>query len=204
MGVKIAVAGLVRAGCLCFGLLSVGLLWASVAQAEVREMFDYIYYDVPDPSVSDTTLAQSLDAATPIEYGERPLHGFNRWSLRWHLDFAESEQACGVASVTVDLDTLMQLPQMVSASAEVQARFNAYIEKLQRHLVGHYVVAIQAANKIELKLSQLTEAPSCDELEARADSIAEAIVAEHRDKEKAFDEMTDYGAQQGVVVPDAK
>ncbi len=165
-------------------------------------MLDYIYYDVPDPITADMTLAESLNAATPIEQGERPLHGYNHWSLRWHLDFSQSESACEVASVTVDLDTQMQLPQMVSASAEVQERFNAYVERLQRHLVGHYVVAIQAANKIELQLSQLGAAADCDELEARADSIAEAIVAEHRDKEKAFDEMTDYGAQQGVVVPE--
>ncbi|UTF58751.1 DUF922 domain-containing protein [Gilvimarinus sp. DA14] len=179
-------------------------LLAAAARGEVREMLDYIYYDVPDPALSDMTLAQSLDAATPIEYGERPLHGYNRWSIRWHLDFAESERECSIEAITVDLDTLMQLPQLKSSDAEVQARFNEYIEHLQRHLVGHYVVAIQAANKIELKLGQLAPAENCDALQARADQLAEAIVQEHRDKAIAFDKMTDYGAQQGVVVPAAK
>lgn len=186
-----------------WGVLGAALCVAVVqARAEIREMLDYAYYEVPDPAQSEMSLREALDSASPITEGERKLHGYNRWTINWHLEVAEQETSCGVDDVTVDLDTLMQLPALVSEDDELQQSFNDYVEKLQRHLVGHYVVAIQAVNKIELQVSQLPPAENCEALEQQVDILAESIVSEHREKARAFDEMTDYGAEQGVSLPD--
>lgn len=184
---------------LLFGAL---LLAAPLASwAGVNETIDYHYYEIEDPALTELSLAESLDKASPVEHESRTLHGFNRWSIRWQVWTQPTDSGCAIKDVKVDLDSLMQLPELVSESAEVQQAFNDYVEVLQRHLIGHYVVAIQAANKIDIRLLKLEPMESCEALTRHADEIAEAIVAEHREKEAAFDKMTDYGAEQGVSLP---
>ncbi|WP_041521700.1 DUF922 domain-containing protein [Gilvimarinus agarilyticus] len=183
-------ARFIAVGCLCISPL---------AQAEVSEIIDYIYYELEE-SGKALPLKEQLDAATPIERDGRKLHGETRWRLDWRFATEQTEDGrCAISDININLDALIYLPELgYDAPAELQAEFNRYAEALQRHQIGHYIVAIQAANKIDVRLTYMEPAPDCDTARQQAEAMASQIEQEHRDKELAFDEQTRYGAEQGV------
>lgn len=181
-------------------------LWGAgtLAQAEVQESIDYLYYEIADPAETGKSLKHSLDAATPVVKQGVKRHGETRWLMRWHTWTEMDEGSCKISRVKVDLNATVLLPEMVSKKPEVQQTFNRYVEVLQEHLLLHYMVAIKAANQIELDITNLPPAADCDSLEQQADALANAIVKETRVTEQGLDDMTDYGAKQGVVLEDGE
>lgn len=168
----------------------------------VKESIDYLYYEIRDPAETGQTLKQSLDAATPVVKNGVKRHGENRWMIRWQTVTRPEGDLCTVEDVTVNLNALILLPELASADPEVQKAFNQYVALLQEHLLLHYVIAIQAANRIELDIINLPPAPDCETLQQQADDAARSVIKQHREKEQQLDEVTNYGAEQGVVLED--
>ncbi|MDO3385365.1 DUF922 domain-containing protein [Gilvimarinus sp. SDUM040013] len=178
------------------------LVVSTLAQAEVRETIDYVYYEIADPAINGKTLKHSLDTASPVVKAGVKRHGENRWLMRWKPQTQIAGDVCKITDVVVDLDALILLPELASQDDAVQQKFNGYVELLQEHLLLHYIIAIQAANKIELDITNLEPGVDCDSLLQQADDTAKAIVAQYREKEQGLDEMTNFGAEQGVVLKD--
>ena len=175
------------------------LCTSPLAQAEVSEIIDYTYYELEE-SGKTLALKEQLDAATPIERDGRKLHGDTRWRLDWRFAASEADdRSCTISDIDIHLDALIYLPELgYDAPAELQAEFNRYAEALQRHQIGHYIIAIQAANKIDVRLTYMEPVANCDTARQQAEAMASQIEQEHRDKELAFDQQTRYGAEQGV------
>ncbi|BFM22155.1 DUF922 domain-containing protein [Gilvimarinus japonicus] len=182
-------------GCLCV---------STAALAEVSEIIDYTYYELDEAGASQP-LKEQLDAATPIQRDGRKLHGDTRWNLDWSFSTeALEDKTCKISDIDINLDALIRLPELGYEDAERQAEFNRYAEALQRHQIGHYIIAIQAANKIDVRLTYMEPAESCDVARTQAEAMAVAIEKEHREKEIAFDKQTRFGAEQGVSFAEPK
>lgn len=177
------------AGCLCISTL---------AAAEVSEIIDYTYYELEEAGAGQPLKAQ-LDAATPIARDGRKLHGDTRWKLDWRFSTAAMDDGrCKITDIDINLDALIRLPELGYKDAELQTEFNRYAEALQRHQIGHYIIAIQAANKIDVRLTYMEPATDCEAARDQAEAMAADIEQEHREKAIAFDQQTRYGAEQGV------
>lgn len=179
-------------------VLAVGLCVSATALAEVSEIIDYTYYKLKQNNAGQT-LQQQLDAATPIERDGRKLHGDTRWRLNWSFNTeAQEDGRCTLSDINIHLDALIYLPELDYRDAELQVEFNRYAEALQRHQIGHYIIAIQAANKMDTRLTYMEPSSDCDTARDQAEAMAVEIEREHREKAIAFDKKTRYGAEQGV------
>ncbi|MDO6746607.1 DUF922 domain-containing protein [Gilvimarinus sp. 1_MG-2023] len=183
-----------------FSCLAQALDFSVEREDNVEESIDYIYYEIEDPALTGQSLKQSLDAATPVVKAGVKRHGENRWLIRWQSTTQQQESSCKVTDVSVTLNATVLLPELSASEPEIQSTFNDYVAALQEYLLLHYVVALQAANKIELAILNLPPASDCKVLEQQADEKARAIVKEHREKGQSLDAMTDYGVKQGVVL----
>jgi len=175
-----------------------GVCISTMALAEVSEIIDYTYYELEE-SGAGQTLKQQLNAATPITRDGRKLHGDTRWKLDWSFDTEALEgDTCKTTDIDIHLDALIRLPELGYNDDQLQPEFNRYVEALQRHQIGHYIIAIQAANKIDVRLTYMEPVKGCETARAQAEAMAVEIEKEHREKEIAFDEKTRFGAEQGV------
>jgi len=119
-----------------------GLLAALMAalmapsQAHVTEQSTVLRYPVRvQPS---QTLAQALNAATPIRENGQVYHGHTKWWVNWHFRwFRQASGRCAITSVSVDLSTQIQAPELLQASAADRVRFDQYLPKLMQHEAGH-------------------------------------------------------------------
>ncbi|WP_049723315.1 DUF922 domain-containing protein [Gilvimarinus polysaccharolyticus] len=176
------------------GLFSI----SASAWAEVSEIIDYTYYELDESGIG-LPLKTQLDNATPIERDGRKLHGDTRWKLDWRFSTeALADGGCKITDIDINLDALIYLPELGYRDEALQAEFNRYAEALQRHQIGHYIIAIQAANKIDIRLTYMEPSSDCDSARDQAQAMAVEIEREHREKAIAFDEKTRYGAEQGV------
>lgn len=168
------------------------------AKAEVSEIIDYTYYELSESGRGQPLKAQ-LDAATPIERDGRKLHGDTHWKLDWRFNTEALEDGrCKITDIDIHLDALIRLPAIGYQNAELQTEFNRYTQALQRHQIGHYIVAVQAANKIDVRLMYMEPVKNCEAARDQAQAMAVDIEKEFREKDIAFDEKTDYGAEQGM------
>jgi predicted secreted Zn-dependent protease len=177
------------------------LLFGLTATAEVSELIDYTYYELPE-SGAGQPLKEQLDAATPIERNGRKLHADTRWRLDWRFNTEpQTDGPCTITDIDINLDALIRLPELSYTDAELQGEFNRYVEALQRHQIAHYIIAIQAANKINVRFTYGDFPRECKQARAKAEALAAAIEQEHRAQEIALDAQTRYGAEQGAPLP---
>lgn len=170
------------------------------ALCQVAEKVDYRYYPV---DAGDGDFMRALDRATPIREDGRPFHGHAeskiQWTFHWRL---AADGMCRITRTDVSVDALITLPRLVKApSTDMRSRFDAFVDALQTHELGHQEIAREAAHEIIRRLETLPPHRDCRELESIANGQAQAIVNLSRAKQVSYDLATGHGATQGAVVP---
>jgi predicted secreted Zn-dependent protease len=110
---------------------------------------------------------------------------------------------CRVRSADVQLTTHITLPQWApptDAPPELVALWDAFIRALSLHEARHADNAAAAARAVRREL-EATSAPSCGMMEGRTSMAASRGLAEHRDRDRAYDERTRHGTTEGAVWP---
>lgn len=169
------------------------------ARAEVVESLDYIDYRA-DPQRGQG-LREALDAATPVRPNGKIFHGNTKWHIRWSLRWwREANGRCRITSNTTTLDLDITLPQLGSGSSDMRQRFQRYRTALHAHELGHARIARSAAADIDRAILDLPEMASCNVLEAAANRVAHALLADATRAQNAYDRATDHGRSEGARV----
>jgi predicted secreted Zn-dependent protease len=170
---------------------------ASTARAEVLESFEETAYTAyPKRGQS---LRQALDEATSIRQDGKIFHGHTRWNVHWAFRWwQEANGRCRITSNTTRLDLVVTLPQLGSGSGEQRTRFQRFREALRAHELGHARIARQAARDIDRAILDLPEMASCTSLEAAANRVAKALLAESEREQRRYDRVTEHGRRDGA------
>lgn len=180
-----------------------GLLWAVAvvmpARAAVEERLEFVDYTAYPRR--GQVLREALDAATPIRPNGKIFHGNTKWHIRWSLRWwREANGRCRITSNTTTLDLDITLPQLGSGSGDLRQRFQRYRTALHAHELGHARIARSAAADIDRAILDLPEMASCNVLEAAANRVAHALLADATRAQNAYDRATDHGRSEGASV----
>jgi predicted secreted Zn-dependent protease len=169
------------------------------AHAEITDTLDYDYYDVA--ANPNKKLGSLLNNASPFKEGGRSFHAKTKWNIRWSYSFNKNASGeCRLGATKVMLDTTISLPRLVGDSPEQQRQFARYLIPLEKHELGHYQIAREAAAAVKEKLASLPGNPNCSELGKLADTTGKKTVNAYNEKNRAYDDETDHGRSQGARV----
>jgi len=187
----------------CRGLLAVSLGMAGTPSlADVRHTRETTYYDVTGSTARE--LRDQIEQLRPRGDDGGRYDAYTRWRLEWRYMYRETRDACRLASFKVTLRTTIHLPRWQAppgAAADLEARWNAYVDALDRHEQQHEAIAVEAAETIEREVSAIDRAPDCATLEARVNARAEALMEDYKARQRDFDMQTAHGRNEGVKRP---
>lgn len=172
--------------------------WACAHAAVQEEHAERKYPVHAEPNQS---LREALNAATPILVNGKRFHGYTRWYVRWQFQWAPDPQGrCLITKVNTRLTTEVQLPDLRRGTEAQQARFDRYLPALSQHEQGHVQVGRDAAQTIDRAIADMPAAADCATLERNANTLGQALLQEHVEREKQFDVTTGHGATQGALL----
>jgi len=129
--------------------------------------------------------------------------GYTTWQVKWSFNIVSSPDGCRCTESTTSVAITTTLPRWVpstNATPGLKERWRTYYLGLAEHEHGHAAIAIAAAAEVQRELSAVTEDTTCSGLRQRVNAAAEAVVSQHRDREKTYDQNTAHGmrpARQG-------
>jgi predicted secreted Zn-dependent protease len=178
-------------------VLAAALLASFPVHSEVTEALRYTHY--PVRSGPGLSLAQSINAASPIREHGRVFHGRTDWNIHWNYKWSPTPHGgCRITQVSTRVEATIKLPQLDSATPAQRERFASYLEALRRHELGHFDIARQAANSIDKQIAALPESGNCRALESAANAGGERTLNEYRQREVEYDASTQHGKTQGA------
>ena len=176
------------------------LLVAPVAgEPLARVHTSYYYIDGP----SATVLAAQLDQNGPVDSNGKRYSGRTRWDIQWKLRPEQQGTRCSMKDAAVAVGIAQTLPKWRGenqGAAGLKARWSKFIEALQRHEQGHKEHGLKAAREIEAAVLAVKPASNCEDLEAAANTAAQAIVAKFQALDQEYDRKTDHGRSQGATL----
>ena len=78
------------------------------------------------------------------------------------------------------------------------ARWGRFIENLTTHELGHITIALQGADAIDELLDAGLSAPTCEQVERRANRAASRLHEHYNRLNDQYDEETGHGLMQGT------
>lgn len=182
---------------------SFALQGRSTNPAEPSIHIQYQYYAITGKTASE--LRSQMAAYGPRDRLEGRRYDANVvWALNWTFHPAISNGQCKIQSAKTQVTVTYTLPKWdIPAGAErsLVADWNQYLVALQIHEDGHKNHGIEAGRSILQALTHLPSAPTCKEVEARAQATAQAIVKTYNQKDLDYDGATQHGYSQGAVFP---
>jgi predicted secreted Zn-dependent protease len=148
-------------------------------------------------------LNDQIGAKGPVGEDGRRSDGYTRWHISWTFQMRTLDTECIASDVTVDLAIVMTLPRWdipPGADPQLIARWNRYLAALRTHEDGHRYRADAAAGDLRRALFR-ERAPDCKALENRLNSMANALLADLRARQAAYDKETNFGMRQGIRRP---
>jgi predicted secreted Zn-dependent protease len=152
---------------------------------------------------SESELRHALETS-PLNPDGRRRVGYTQAEIRWQYEARARGGKCRVVSVTVTLTVKTTLPQwepQPGASGALRRSWARFFDALSAHEQGHSDIALAAAKRIEDALWRAPMPKDCTGYGPRLDAMANALFDESVREQDAFDQRTDYGAQEGVRFP---
>lgn len=84
--------------------------------------------------------------------------------------------------------------------ASLVLEWNRFLEAVWRHERGHARHGLAARRDAERILRNLGVFPSCEELEASANTAIDQVFNKWRARDRAYDRETNHGASQGATL----
>ena len=177
--------------------LPMGILAATVtAEPLVRLHTSYYYIDGP----SATVLLAQLDKNGPLGVDGKRHPARTRWDIKWKLQSSQHGTSCTISEAAVIIGIAQTLPRWRGedkGSTSLKQRWTKFTESLLRHEEVHKQHGMQAGNEIESALRRVEPASNCEDMEVRADKVAQAIVSKYQKLDEAYDRETAYGLSEG-------
>lgn len=128
---------------------------------------------------------------------------YSRWHTSWTftMERAEDGSACTVTAGDATVEVSLTLPDWrkpARVGPAVEARWQAFVERLRVHELGHVTIALQGADAIEDRLDAGFSAASCKRVGQQADAAARRIFERYARATRRYDRQTEHGLSQGT------
>jgi predicted secreted Zn-dependent protease len=166
---------------------------------EVREDIHVEYYDIHGTTVEE--LYQQMSELGPKDSDGNWFAKAN-WAIDWDYPIPKGN-SCEPVQVIAWIQYI--LPRWVDkseASAELQARWDAYELLLKKHEEHHKDIAVKYGRQFIAEIKKIDSYSSCKELEDRIGAIhAQGIIINACSQEQAqYDQDTNHGVAEGVIL----
>lgn len=183
-----------------FRVIFILLLLSSPVIAEVSETITYKTYTAKHKT--GATLLQTLNSSSPIRHNGEIFHGYTSWYIRWRYEWNHgTDGSCSITRNKTTLAVTMTLPDLIASDPKIKSEFSRYLASLHNHESGHLRIAREAAEKIDSEILSLPPMNSCSLLEQTANQTGSKILEQARQTERNYDQLTNYGATQGALLP---
>lgn len=162
----------------------------------------YLYYEISGTTAND--LRHQMDELGPSDERRIQHDAYTEWYVDWYYPNAATNGDCATGIITVTVTITHTFPQWDNppdASEELVTKWNTYLKALEEHEAGHRRIGLDAGHEILQALTELSEYPTCAELERVADTTGQNILNEFRQKEETYDQTTSHGASQDARFP---
>jgi predicted secreted Zn-dependent protease len=125
------------------------------------------------------------------------------WDIRYKYEITEESGNCRIRSVVTDISAVYHLPNwtaVAAAAPELAGKWETYMKHLMEHEYGHKDISVKVAAEINQALAGLGSFSSKEELEKEAKRLVKAKLTRLRELQIAYDEETDHGLKQGVLL----
>lgn len=122
--------------------------------------------------------------------------GYTAWKIDWSFTTASSEAECHLESFQTRTAITITLPRWVpspEAEPEFRENWTGYFQDLSAHEEGHKRIALAAAKELRKKVNGIGSAVSCAELQTALNRVANQVINDFKQREKAYDAQTDHG-----------
>jgi predicted secreted Zn-dependent protease len=174
----------------------------SLPAPSLRVSVDSTYYDISGDNAN--AVRAQLVRLGP-DRGAGRYSALTRWELNWsYQPLIPVPGGCQTGPIVVNLRVTMTYPRW-SASGNVEAglreRWRTYQTALEMHEQGHRDIAIQAANELTARLSELPLQQSCEQLDQVARGVIREVTSQQEAAQREYDRVTNHGVAQGAVFP---
>jgi predicted secreted Zn-dependent protease len=109
----------------------------------LRESVSYETYAVDGSSPGEVRAA--LDRLGPVAEDGRQYDALTSWSLTWSFSFNQRKDSCSLASATIEVRSVVTLPELVSESLDARARrrWDSYLAALARNASSNSAASLQ-------------------------------------------------------------
>lgn len=185
------------------GMLLVGLTCGfTLAASDETTPVAVEFYDVAGMRAHQ--IVKDLDRLGPIGEDGVRYHANTQWRVGVTYELRPVDDGCEVSSLQTKLEVSMTLPRWIRpkrASSRLAAQWERYIIALRLHEDGHRDIGVAAAAKIERLATGWRSSEGCDSLTDQVKAAAEAVIAEHSQRDVRYDEETQHGRTQGAHFP---
>ncbi|MEX1047394.1 MAG: DUF922 domain-containing protein [Actinomycetota bacterium] len=135
-------------------------------------------------------------------HGPGKFDAVTKWSTQYAFTSPPEADLCSAENVRVDLSVEFVLPKwspFAGAPAALRSAWSDYSSALRRHESVHKRIAEAGARELLLALRDLGSLP-CERLDQAAARIARRSVRQTNERQRHYDDLTNHGASQGVVL----
>lgn len=126
------------------------------------------------------------------------------WAVHWTYRTRSQSNHCTIADSGTRVEITFTYPHWnppPGTARSLMREWQRYLAALQLHEEGHKNHGIAAARDIAQVLTQLPAAASCNQLSAKANSLAQQVIRRYNQKDIDYDRSTRHGFTQGAVFP---
>jgi len=121
--------------------------------------------------------------------------GYTNWKIDWSFTTGASDGDCRLESFQTKTAITISVPRWVSppnVDAELKDKWSAYFQGLLAHEDGHKRIALAAVKEMRKKVNEIGSTGRCAELQVAVNRVANQVVDQFKEREKAYDTRTDH------------
>ncbi|MGH8678495.1 MAG: DUF922 domain-containing protein [Burkholderiales bacterium] len=174
-----------------------GGLTAAHAEPLVRTGTSFYYIDGASALVLTEQMKQK--GPTGVDGNRHPAR--TKWDVQWKFRHNMHDGLCKMEEVAVAVGITTIRPRWrneATGSASLKARWNRFIDAIDRGANFHSEQATRAGTQIEAALTGLKTEKTCDALTETANKSASEILDKRKASSEDYDQRTDYGRKDGA------
>lgn len=172
---------------------------AASPAALASEQFRLELYPVVGQTLAE--LRRSLNENGPRDDDGRRFHGYTRWHVGLNFVLVQRGTGCAVDSVEVSLETVITMPEWNRPERipdHLERAWTDYVTALREHEEGHRRIGARAAQDMERVVAGMAADTDCQTLSSEVRRVADRVIEQAHNDERAYDVRTRHGADEGV------
>lgn len=159
-------------------------------------------YDISGATLAELNAA-ALRAGPVSKTSGARVWGVCTWRVTWNFTRGGGDGRCAIEKFTIEVAATIDLPRWMNrdaAAESVISRWDRFAAALRLHEDGHKDIGVRAANDLAARLRALAAEKSCADLDRKVVALGDAVLAEYRLLDQAYDRSTGNGATQGATL----